>query len=510
MNNVLDYLNAVTVRSPDRVAVADREQCYTFRELSQSARHLAAAIPAELSNQPVCVLTDRSADAVMLCLAVLYSGNYYIPVDPELPAEKMQAILDDACPRVMLGSEAGKVLLDTVRFDGLYLTRSAMADTLRPKPACGGDDPLYMIYTSGSTGKPKGVLKSHGAEISFLEAYCETFGFTGDEIIGNQTPFYFDAAAKDLYLMLKTGATMEILPTELFAMPPMLIEYLNERRVSFISWVPTALSIVAQMRTFSFIRPETLRQVFFVGEVMPMKHLNYWRRALPELRYVNLYGSTEIAGICAWYDVAGTFDDAETLPMGKPLSNCEIYLLDGDTVVTEPDRVGELYLVSPALALGYYNDPEKTAACFLTRDFGKGPVRCFKTGDLARYDAGGNLVFAARTDYQIKHMGHRIELGEIEAVSGALPGIDRCCCLYDGEKSRIVLFCQCDGDLTGKEIRSLLRSRLSGYMLPAKVQVLDALPLNANGKIDRQALKAMLTASNKDRGKINGRAFGDS
>ena len=224
---------------------------------------------------------------------------------------------------------------------------------------------------------------------------------------------------------------------------------------------------------------------------MPMKHLNYWRKNLPDVRYVNLYGSTEIAGICAWYEVTGTYDDADSLPMGKPLCNCEIYLLDGEQVVTEANRVGEMYLVSPALALEYFGDSEKTAASFQTRDFGEGLVRCFKTGDLARYDDAGNLVFASRMDYQIKHMGHRIELGEIEAVAGALPGIERCCCLYDTKKSRIVLFCQTGsdgGERTGKEIRQLLRPRLSAYMLPAKVLILTTMPLNANGKIDRQKL----------------------
>ncbi len=495
MKNILEYLETAVQRVPERTAVSDKTNKYTFSQMSETARRMASAIPMELHNRPIGVFCERTADTVVLFLAVLYSGNYYVPVDPALPTEKMQAILDDAQPAVMLGSGETEQILASLRFHGRYLTLSDASDRQRDLPLCGGDDPLYMVYTSGSTGKPKGVLKSHSAEISFLEAYCRTFGFSGQEIIGNQTPFYFDAAAKDFYLMLKTGATLEIIPTELFSMPPMLVEYLNERAVSFISWVPTALSIVAQLRTFSYVRPETLKQVFFVGEVMPMKHLNYWRKALPDLRYVNLYGSTEIAGICAWYEVQGEFDDADSLPMGKPLCNCKIYLLDGGQVVTEPDRVGELYLVSPALATEYYHDPEKTSASFLTMDFGEGPVRCFKTGDLARYDGRGDLVFSSRSDYQIKHMGHRIELGEIETVAGALPEIIRCCCLYDDRKSRIVLFCQTAQDaqeVTGKELRSMLRSRLSAYMLPAKVNILPQMPLNANGKIDRQKLKEAL------------------
>ena len=494
MFNVLELLEATASDHPEKTAVAYRDDRYTFSALRDTARRLASVIASIGSLQPVAVFCDRSADPAVLFLAVLYSGNYYVPIDPDMPAEKQQAILDDAAPKLVLGSESTRGLLDALRFEGKFYTLADAGNSCSDLPAVGGNDPLYMVYTSGSTGKPKGVLKSHRAFFSFLEAYIGTFGFTGDEIIGNQTPLFFDAAAKDFYLMLATGATMEILPTELFSMPPMLIEYLNERRVSFLSWVPTALSIVAQLRTFSFVVPEYLERVFFVGEVMPMKHLNYWRKALPGLRCVNLYGSSEIAGVCAWYAVEGTYDDAETLPMGKPLRNCRLYLLEGERIITEPEQIGELYIVSDALALEYYHDPEKTAAAFLTKDFGEGPVRCFRTGDLAKYDAAGDLVFASRTDFQIKHMGRRIELGEIEAVAGALENIERCCCLYDQKKKKIVLFCQLTPgcELTGRQIQSLLRQRLSAYMLPSVVHVLDALPLNANGKIDRQALKTQL------------------
>ena len=229
MRNVIEYLEYFASCSPDKTAVAFRDERYSFLELSLYARRLAAVIPPEMKNQPVGVFTERSAETVVLCMAVIYSGNYYIPIDPELPLKKMQAILDDAKPRVLLGSSKTEELPEGLTFEGAYLTRSASADSTCPLPDTGGDDPLYMIYTSGSTGKPKGVLKSHSAEISFLEAYCKTFDFGPDEIIGNQTPFYFDAAGKDLYLMLKTGATLEIIPSELFSMPPMLVEYLNER-----------------------------------------------------------------------------------------------------------------------------------------------------------------------------------------------------------------------------------------------------------------------------------------
>lgn len=180
--------------------------------------------------------------------------------------------------------------------------------------------------------------------------------------------------------------------------------------------------------------------------------------------------------------------------MGTPLKNSTIYLLDNDQIVTEPGRIGEMYIASPALALEYYHDAEKSAASFLTKDFGDGPVRCFKTGDMALYDENGHLVFAARSDFQIKHMGHRIELGEIEAIATTLDGIKMCCCLYRPEKQWIYLFAELsDGCvLTGPEVRSLLRNKLSDYMLPRKVVILDKMPLSPNGKLDRQTLKPLL------------------
>ncbi|MDY2720127.1 MAG: amino acid adenylation domain-containing protein [Candidatus Faecousia sp.] len=499
MNHVLDYLKRLERLCPDKTAVEDRRTAYTFRQMGELARMLAGH-PA-LENKRSCavgVMADRSASTAVYFLAALFSGNFYVPVDPQLPEKKLQTIVADAGIDLFYTDEENKQRLRDVGFTGICLS-------LTDKPCWQSADrsgeltprsPAYMVYTSGSTGVPKGVLKSHGAIVSFIEAYTETFPFDADDVIGNQTPFFFDASAKDFYLMLKTGAAMEVLPKELFAMPPMLIDYLNKKKVTFISWVPTALSIVAQLNTFTEILPTTLKRVFFVGEVMPVKYLNKWMDALPGLEYVNLYGSSEIAGVCCYYPVKQKLDAARSLPMGKPLRNCRLYLMDGERVITQPHMPGEIYLVSPALAEGYYHDPEKTAASFIQKDFGDGVVRrAFRSGDIAQYDEAGNLVFSARRDAQIKHLGNRIELGEIEAVANSLEQLQRCCCLYDQKKQKIVLFAQsapAASPADAKAIRSLLRPRLSSYMLPNKVVLLEQWPLNANGKTDRQALKALL------------------
>jgi len=385
-------------------------------------------------------------------------------------------------------------IIHAMGYSGTIITPDDIGSTEYSDTSASASDPLYMIYTSGSTGKPKGVLKSHGALMSFISAYTGTFEFSAGDVIGNQTPFYFDAAAKDLYLMISTGAAIEIIPTELFSVTTDLVEYMNLKKITFCSWVPTALSLVAQMCPFSMVKPEFLKKMFFVGEVMPMKHLNKWREYLPDVQYVNLYGQSELAGICCYYIVDKQFTNTDTLPMGYPLGNCKVYLIDEDKVVTEQNHIGELFIVSEALATEYYNDREKTAASFITKDFGEGSVRCFKTGDLAQYNDSGELIFASRNDFQIKHMGRRIELGEIEVIAGGVPEIDRCCCLYNSERKKIVLFCQLSKGsvLTENDIRSMLKELLSSYMLPNKVKILEKLPINANGKIDRQKLKSLL------------------
>lgn len=494
MSNIIRYLEHSAARFPDKTALSINTESLTFRELLTESKMLAAAVTKWNHTDGVPVFVNRGIRSVVLFLAAVFSGTFYIPLDPAMPIEKLQSILDEVSPSVILGEDCNRELMDTLSFQGRFLTVDDKEDAMCETPSVGGDDPLYMVYTSGSTGKPKGVLKSHKAVISFLEAYVDTFGFSADDVIGNQTPLFFDASAKDVYLMLKTGATLEIIPTEKFAMPPELIDYMNEKRISFISWVPTALSIVAKLRTFSFVRPEHLKRVFFVGEVMPMKALNYWRRFLPDVEYVNLYGQSEIAGIDCYYTVEDEFGDDEILPMGKALSNCAIYLVDANAVVREPDHIGEICVVSDAIALKYYNDEAKTAESFVVRDFGGGPQRAFKTGDLACYDKNGLLVFASRSDFQIKHSGHRIELGEIETAAGALSELARCCCLYDKEKLRIVLFCEPAENVSVApvEIKSMLKKRLSAYMVPEKVIILEKLPINANGKIDRVKLKELI------------------
>ena len=518
--NILTAFERFAVTQADKTAAADETHAYSFSQLRDTAARLGAAIrERQPAGGPVGVLVRRGADTALLFFAAVYGGCFYVPLDPDMPARKLGTILSDAGIELVLGAAGDESVLTAADFAGTLLTPADAAATPAALPEVPADAPLYMVYTSGSTGKPKGVLKSHGAMASYITAFEARFGLTGEEIIGNQNPFFFDAAAKDLYYMACLGATLEVIPAEKFIFPVRLIEYLNERRISYVCWVPTALAIVTQLNTFRQIRPESLRNVLFVGEPFPVKQLHKWLSTLPEIRYVNLYGSSELAGVCCAYEISRG-ELPEALPMGKPLPNCRVYLQGEEGFITEPGVLGEVWIASPALALRYWNDPEKTAAVFTEEVLPDGSrARVLRSGDLAQYDEAGNLVFVSRKDFQIKHMGRRIELGEIETVADSLPEIARCCCLYNDAKKRIELFCELatvqgtgngeqgtgNGEqgtgesepatgatLDGKAIQSLLRPLLSDYMLPARVHVLDKLPLNPNGKLHRQAMKELM------------------
>ncbi len=492
VETVIDYLDASAEAFCESVAVADGTQELTFSVLRRMAWGLGNHLLSQgIRGKAVGLYAQRKAEVIAAMLGCAVSGNFYVPLNPDAPDEKIRHILRHAGVSRILGFADGEY---DGADEGCSYERLDVAFPVsdeRPDIHVTGQDTLYLIYTSGSTGEPKGIRKSHGSVVDFVEAYVRELGFGPEEILGNQTPFCFDASAKDIYLMLRTGSRLEIIPSEKFVFPVTLIEYLNEKQVTFISWVPSALAVVARLRTFRDILPTTLRRVAFVGEVFPIKDLQVWRDALPDIEYINLYGSSELAGVAALYPIPKDAPLPAALPIGKPLGNSRILLMEDGKLV--PDR-GEMLVASKALADEYLGDPERTAKTFETIDLDGVPTRVLHTGDWARYDEDGNLVFLARSDAQIKYKGYRIELGEIEAAVNALPFIDRACVLYNAGRERITAFVTSREipDLKLRDLNAALGDRLVDYMLPRKLVLLDDMPLNANGKIDRPLLKTML------------------
>lgn len=491
MGSILDYLNHAADTWPDAVAVADGVSELTFAALRRRAFGIAGCLLKKgVCGEPVGIYAQRRTEVIAAMLGCAAAGNCYVPLDPNAPADKVKKILRHVKTRVVLGFSGAEYSGKEEGCEYLLLGDDVPGSDTPPCVTVTERDTLYIIYTSGSTGEPKGIRKSHGAMMNFVEAYEKALSFRREEILGNQTPFCFDASAKDIYLMLRTGARMEIIPSEKFIFPVTLIEYLNEKKITFISWVPSALAIVARLKTFRDILPTTLRRVCFVGEVFPAKDLDAWRKALPEPEYINLYGQSELAGICCLYPIPKDAPTPEALPIGKPLENSRIWLLEDGKISAEK---GEILIESGALADEYLQNPEKTAETFMELEIEGKMRRVLRSGDWARYDGEGNLVFMSRADGQIKYKGYRIELGEIEAAVNAVDFIGRACVLYNGERERITVFCTTDREgLKLRELNEALEGKLTDYMLPRKLVVLEEMPLNANGKIDRPYLKTML------------------
>ena len=320
----------------------------------------------------------------------------------------------------------------------------------------------------------------------------ETFNITEKDSFGNQAPFYFDNSILDIYTCIKTGASLYIVPKKLFFQPVPLLKYIRDNCISTIFWVPSALIVVSKLKAFRNVDLSgVLKRVMFCGEVMPNKQLNIWRRYLPNLTYVNLYGPTEITDACTYYIVDREFSDDEPLPIGIPMCNTDILILNDQDRLVVGSEVGELCVRGTSLAMGYYNNPGKTSEASVQNPLNKSvPEIIYSTGDLVRYNERGEIIYLSRKDFQIKHLGHRIELGEIETAVSSLQGITLCCCLYDEDRQRIVLFI--DSEFEKDYIREKLVTMVPEYMIPGEVIYLKDMPLNANGKIDRVKLKELI------------------
>ena len=494
--NVLQYLEENAQKVPDRIALDDGTEKMTYREYAENARKIGTFVSQKTTGQtgsPVAVLIDRNARSVCAFMGVVFSGNFYVPVDMSMPESRVELIFNTLQPALVIDARVcgSDLPFSAERYDTILAETKADASLLKRIRNIQIDtDPLYAIFTSGSTGVPKGVVVSHRSVIDLVNAFGEAFSLDGNLVFGNQAPFDFDVSVKDIYNAMALGATVQILPRRLFKMPKLLVEYLREKQISILIWAVSALRILSDFKALEDSSGLALRTVMFSGEVMPTRALNYWMEHLPKVRYVNLYGPTEITCNCTYHIIHKRFRDDEMIPIGKAFANTRVFLMDElKNLITEPKQIGEICIEGTCLALGYWNNREKTEEVFTRNPFVSGyDSRIYKSGDMGYYNDDGDLIFASRRDYQIKHMGHRIELGEIEAALNAIPFITIACCVYDEIREKIICHYQAEEECK-KEIVTELSQRLPKYMWPNIYIRHDRLPLNKNGKIDRIALK---------------------
>ncbi len=498
MTNVLSYLEHSAARVPNKIAVIDPDSNCTYAQLLQSAQQIGSALSHHVSpRQPVVVWMEKSIPALATFLGIAYAGGFYVYISPEQPRSRLEQILSVAQSSVVITTKTGVNKWQEEALPGQVLCYEDLIsapveperlEALRRKSY--DTDPLYCNFTSGSTGTPKGVVVSHRSVIDFIGVFPELFHITEDDVLANQAPFDFDVSVKDIYSALKTGATLVLVPKKYFSVVTQLLDYLCEHKVTTLIWAVSALCLIAQFRGFTYRIPESVNKVLFSGEQMPIKFLRQWQQYLPNASYVNLYGPTEITCNCTYYRIDHMVEEGETLPIGQPFPNEKVFLLNSDNqLVMGSGEQGELCVAGTALALGYWNAPEQTEKAFVINPVNPHyPERIYRTGDLAYYGENGDLYFAGRKDFQIKHMGHRIELEEIEAAINMQQGIERCCCVYDHDRSRLIAFYV--GAMESKDLKKALYDVLPTYMIPNTMKQLEALPITANGKMDRKALLA--------------------
>lgn len=494
--NLLEYLENTAQRLPDHIAYRDERDEISFSDLLEKSRRIGSALlSGGPVKRPVAVLTRRSVCSLMGFFGILNAGSCYVPVDAEMPRGRMDSVLNQVRPAAVLYAEEDAELAKELEQSWNIMSIKAAMDqpenvTLlaQARSRTLDADPAYIIFTSGSTGVPKGILVSHRSVIDFTDWYAEITGVTEEDHLGNQAPFFFDLSVKDVYLTLKTGAMTYILPKKCFLFPRLLINALNEQRITTLSWATSAFHMTAATGVLEKYKPEYLKRVLLGGEALQAKMLNKWRKALPNANYVNLYGPTETTVDCTWFPIRREYADSEQIPIGKACANMEVILLNDQNQAAAPGEPGEICARGTGVAIGYYADPEKTAKAFVQNPLNPDyPDRIYRTGDFGRLNEDGDIVFISRGDDQIKHMGYRIELGELETAIYGIPEISAVVCLFDRAADKIL--CIYRGEPEADPLAKTLRGLLPKYMVPNRYIKLENMPYNANGKIDRAVLK---------------------
>ena len=492
--NVLDMLENSVKEYPDKAAVIEEHRSLTYTELSDSSRKIASGILSHsVTGCPVGVYMEKGIDALCTFFGAVYAGGFYSMFNTELPDSRLQQIQSVLKAKVIVTADDLKAKAEELFGGTIIKTVSELLQTPIDEQALKAirahaidTDPLYVNFTSGSTGVPKGIAVCHRSVIDFISCFTDIFGITDSDIISNQAPFDFDVSVKDIYSAVSVGATLVIVPREYFSAPVKLIDYLCEHKITTMIWAVSALCLISTFHGLDYKTPETVNKILFSGEVMPYKHLKEWQKHLPDAAYVNLYGPTEITCNCTYHILDKDRDYSEGIPIGVPFPNEDVFLLSNDnTKVTEQGKTGMIVVRGTALALGYYDLPEKNAECFVQNPLNKCyPELIYKTGDLGTYDESGELRFCGRADFQVKYMGHRIELEEIERAMSAIDGVERCFCVFDEKKQRLKGFYV--GTIEKNDLSSIMKETMPVFMVPGFIRKIDEILLTKNGKIDRK------------------------
>lgn len=498
--SLLQMFEAEATRSPRRTAALFESEGLSYGELNQRANRLGCHLRG-MGVRPeafVGVCLERGLDMIIALLGILKAGGAYVPLDPEYPADRLEFMLRDTAPVVVvthsrlvarLGEHPAKLV--------------CVDDDAAVIDACSADDPLselspqnaaYVVYTSGSTGHAKGVIAEHRGIVNHLSFLMREHGVGPGDVVLQLGPLSFDSHVRDLWLPLVSGAQLIVMPSEPAVRTPeaILAAMVANGVTCLMAAVPSFIEAISQEAAKLDDRPR-LRLILSSGEVLSNDTASDALRAFGSAQLVNQYGPTETTLTTTRFLVSRDGDHGTSVPIGRPIDNSEVFLLDAQLRLVPIGVVGELYVGGIGVARGYLNRPELTAERFVASPFSNEQgARLYRTGDSARWRSDGNLEFLGRTDDQVKIGGFRIECGEIEAALRRHASVRATAVVpFDtpSHMRRLVAYVVADeGDMTA--IRSYLRDCLPAYMVPAAFVALDALPLSPNGKVNRQALPA--------------------
>jgi amino acid adenylation domain-containing protein len=494
-------------RAPHQPAVIYENQELTFAELNtranQLARYLQSLGAGAESLIGICV--ERSLDMAIGVLGILKSGAAYLPLDPEYPQERLAFMVADARPALVLtkskladlvtGTAAQLVLLDSDRARISEQSETNLSDAPRP------DDLAYVIYTSGSTGKPKGVMITQANLANYLLALDHELQITRDDLYLHTASIAFSSSRRQLMLPLSQGATVVIATSEQRKDPLGLFAMIKQRGVTIMDAVPSfwrnCTAVLANLddETRSRLLDNQLRLMLSASEPLLFDIPRTWASEFRHpARHVHMFGQTETAGIVALYRIPlDTNGESKIVPIGKPIANSEIFILDEAQRLCPLGVAGELYIGGAGVGRGYLNSAAQTSAKFVAHPFSDTPgARLYRTGDWARLNPNGQIEFVGRRDQQVKLRGFRVELGEIEAALAGHPAIRECAVIArndtNGEKRLIAYFVADGAPPSVSELRAFMSGQLPDYIVPSLFVGLGALPLSANGKVNRLAL----------------------
>lgn len=489
-------------RTPDAVALLYQRQQLTYRQLNAQANLLAHYLQRQGVGPEVFVglCVKRSPEMVVGVLGILKAGAAYVPLDPAYPAARLTFMMEDAGISILLTQRQlteslPKLESKIICLDADWQTIAQESDRELAR-STGGEDLAYLIYTSGSTGKPKGVLGTHRATINRCQWMWNTYPFEQGEVCCQKTALSFVDSIWEIFGPLLQGVPTVILPDELVKDPEQLLVALEAQAVTRIVLVPSLLQVLLDKEDDLARHLSQLRLCVCSGEALPLDLARRFREQLPHCILLNLYGSSEVAADATYYQVK-ELQLATNVPIGRPIANTTIYLLDRHMQPVPIGVPGELHIGGDGLARGYFNRPELTATRFVSHPFSSEPgARLYKTGDLARFLRGGTIEYLGRLDHQVKLRGYRIELGEIEAVLSQHPAVHEAVVIVREDTpndKRLIAYVVLQKKglaATASELRRHMTNLLPAHMVPSACVVLEAFPLTPNGKIDRRALPA--------------------